>query len=165
MGIEIGSGSRLLHGRPRRRWRRSSPASSPTCASRSRTRSWRASSAASCAQWRAACTTWPRSPTTRSTRIAAVDYRTHFESVYHLYSYATNTYLELHVAVPRAKASVETVCDIWPAADWHEREAWDMMGIRYEGHPDLRRILLKDDWIGHPLRKDYVDLAENHPNV
>jgi NADH-quinone oxidoreductase subunit C len=97
--------------------------------------------------------------------IAAVDYRTHLESVYHLYSYATNTYLELHVEVPRAKAAVETVCDIWPAADWHEREAWDLMGIRYEGHPDLRRILLKDDWIGHPLRKDYVDLAENHPHV
>jgi len=97
--------------------------------------------------------------------IAAVDYETRLESVYHLYSYATNTYLEIHVEVPRAKAVLDTVSDIWPAADWHEREAWDMMGIRYEGHPDLRRILLKDDWIGHPLRKDYVDLVENHPNV
>ena len=97
--------------------------------------------------------------------IAAVDYRTHLESVYHLYSYATNTYLELHVEVPRAKAAVETVCDIWPAADWHERESWDMFGIVYTGHPDLRRILLKDDFIGHPLRKDYIDLIANHPHV
>ncbi len=97
--------------------------------------------------------------------IAAVDYQTHFESVYHLYSYASNTYLELHVAVPCADPVVDTVCDVWPAADWHEREAWDMVGIRFEGHPDLRRILLKDDWIGHPLRKDYVDLKANHPHV
>jgi NADH-quinone oxidoreductase subunit C len=97
--------------------------------------------------------------------IAAVDYGDRFESVYHLYSFASNTYLELHVDVPRAKPVVDTVTDVWPAADWHEREAWDMMGIRFEGHPDLRRILLKDDWVGHPLRKDYVDSVENHPHV
>jgi len=97
--------------------------------------------------------------------VAAVDHQTHFENVYHLYSYAGNTYLELHVTVPSDDPVVDTVCDVWPAADWHEREAWDMMGIRFEGHPDLRRILLKDDWIGHPLRKDYVDLLANHPNV
>jgi NADH-quinone oxidoreductase subunit C len=97
--------------------------------------------------------------------IAAVDNLTAYEAVYHLYSFASNTYLELHVDLPRAKPEVDTVSDVWPAADWHEREAWDMMGIRFVGHPDLRRILLKDDWIGHPLRKDYVDLVENHPNV
>jgi len=97
--------------------------------------------------------------------IAGVDLGTQFESVYHVYSWRTNTYLELHVPVPRAKAEVDTVSDVWPAADWHEREAWDMMGIRYVGHPDLRRILLKDDFVGHPLRKDYVDLAENHPHA
>jgi NADH-quinone oxidoreductase subunit C len=97
--------------------------------------------------------------------VAGVDRRTAFETVYHVYSWKTNTWIELHVAIPRAKAEVDTVCDIWPAADWHEREAWDMVGIRFIGHPDLRRILLKDDFIGHPLRKDYVDLAENHPHV
>jgi len=97
--------------------------------------------------------------------VAAVDLGAQLESVYHVYSWRTNTWIELHVPVPRAKAEVDTVTDVWPAADWHEREAWDMMGIRYLGHPDLRRILLKDDFVGHPLRKDYVDLAENHPHV
>jgi NADH-quinone oxidoreductase subunit C len=99
------------------------------------------------------------------TLISTVDYRTHFECVYHLYSFAANRYLELHVRVSRAKPVLDTVSDVWPSANWHEREAWDMMGIRFEGHPDPRRILLKDDWIGHPLRKDYIDLIENHPYV
>jgi NADH-quinone oxidoreductase subunit C len=97
--------------------------------------------------------------------IAGVDRLTGFESVYHLYSWKTNTWLELHVGLPRAKPRVDTVSDIWPAADWHERESWDMVGIEYVGHPDLRRILLKDDFIGHPLRKDYVDRIENHPHA
>jgi NADH-quinone oxidoreductase subunit C len=97
--------------------------------------------------------------------VAAVDHVTHLETVYHLYSYATNSYIELHVEIDRDNPVCDTICDLYPAADWHEREAWDMMGVRFDGHPDLRRILLKDDWIGHPLRKDYVDLLENHPNV
>ena len=97
--------------------------------------------------------------------IAAVDKRTHYESVYHLYSFASNKYLELHVDLPRAKPQVDTVSDMWPAADWHEREAFDMMGIVYVGHPDLRRILLRDEFVGYPLRKDYVDTVENHPNA
>jgi NADH-quinone oxidoreductase subunit C len=97
--------------------------------------------------------------------IAAVDHGKELESVYHLYSWHTNTWFELHVAVPRGSAELDTVTDVWPGADWHEREAWDMMGIRFIGHPDPRRILLKDDFVGHPLRKDYVDLAENHPHA
>jgi len=97
--------------------------------------------------------------------VAAVDLGGPLETVYHLYSFASNTYLELHVELARAKPVVDTVCDVWEAANWHEREAWDMMGVRFEGHPDLRRILLKDDFVGHPLRKDYVDLVENHPHV
>jgi NADH:ubiquinone oxidoreductase subunit C len=51
--------------------------------------------------------------------------------------------------------AVPTVIDVWPTADWHEREAWDMMGVDVDGHPNLKRILMEDDWAGHPLRKDY----------
>jgi NADH-quinone oxidoreductase subunit C len=51
--------------------------------------------------------------------------------------------------------AVSSVVGVWPTADWHEREAWDMMGIPFDGHPNLKRILLEDDWEGHPLRKDY----------
>jgi len=51
--------------------------------------------------------------------------------------------------------AVPSVVSVWPTADWHEREAWDLLGIRVEGHPNLKRILLDDDWVGHPLRKDY----------
>ena len=51
--------------------------------------------------------------------------------------------------------AVPSVVEIWPTADWHEREAWDLMGIPVEGHPNLKRILMTDDWEGHPLRKDY----------
>jgi len=89
------------------------------------------------------------------TLISSVDYVSHFECVYHLYSFPANRYLELHVRIPRGKPAVDTVCDVWPAANWHEREAWDMMGIRFEGHPNLVRILMPEDWEGHPLRKDY----------
>ncbi len=97
--------------------------------------------------------------------IAGVDRGTCLESVYHLYSWKTNSYLRLHVQLSSTDPEVETVSDIWPAAEWLEREAWDMFGIRYVDHPDLRRILLKDDFVGHPLRKDYVDLVENHPHA
>jgi len=60
------------------------------------------------------------------------------------------------VYVPRNDPKVPSVTDLWPAANWHERETFDLMGIVFEGHPDPRRILLADDWHGHPLRKDYV---------
>lgn len=96
--------------------------------------------------------------------IAGVDLGDRLETVYHLYSWKTNTYLQLHVELGQ-DAEVETVCDLWPSAEWLEREAYDMFGIRFTGHPDLRRILLKDDFIGHPLRKDYIDLPLNHPHV
>jgi len=79
-----------------------------------------------------------------------------FAVIYHLYSYEKEHGVVLHVDVSRAQASVSSVADIWPAADWHEREAFDLLGVAFDGHPDLRRILLPDDWEGHPLRKDYV---------
>ncbi len=68
----------------------------------------------------------------------------------------------VRVEVDRDKPVIPTVSHVWPAADWHEREAFDLMGIRFEGHPDLRRILCPDDWEGHPLRKDYDFPMEYH---
>lgn len=76
--------------------------------------------------------------------------------LYHLYSLQTQDELALKVRVPRDQAAVPSVTGIWDGANWHEREAYDLLGITFDGHPDLRRIMMTDDWIGHPLRKDYV---------
>ncbi|MAX26226.1 MAG: NADH-quinone oxidoreductase subunit C [Phycisphaeraceae bacterium] len=91
--------------------------------------------------------------------ISAVDYVADNElaAVYELRSTKHNHWFCVKVIVGRdGTPTVPSVCDLWPAADWHEREAYDMMGIVFEGHPDLRRILLPEDWEGFPLRKDYV---------
>ena len=63
---------------------------------------------------------------------------------------------------PGELPEVPTLVEVWPAADWHEREAFDLAGVMFVGHPDLRRILLADDWVGHPLRKDYEFPLEYH---
>lgn len=63
----------------------------------------------------------------------------------------------LRARVPRSEPVLRSVVSLWGTANWHEREAFDLFGIRFENHPDLRRILLPEDWIGHPLRKDYQD--------
>jgi NADH-quinone oxidoreductase subunit C len=76
--------------------------------------------------------------------------------VYHLQSMTLMHQIVLKVELPRTSPSVPSVASIWRTADWHEREAYDLFGIRFEGHPDPRRIFLPDDWEGHPLRKDYV---------
>jgi NADH-quinone oxidoreductase subunit C len=76
--------------------------------------------------------------------------------VYHLQSMTLMHQIVLKVELPRPSPSVPSVALIWRTADWHEREAYDLFGIRFEGHPDPRRIFLPDDWEGHPLRKDYV---------
>lgn len=78
-----------------------------------------------------------------------------FEVNYHLVSIARRDRLRLKVRLEGNAATVETVTTVWPTANWHEREVFDLMGIRFEGHPDLRRILMPEDWEGHPLRKDY----------
>jgi len=88
--------------------------------------------------------------------ISAVDRGEKLEMVYHLFSMKHRHRIELKVAVPREDPVVPTVEQVWGGANWHEREAYDLMGIRFEGHSDLRRILLPDDWEGYPLRKDYA---------
>jgi NADH-quinone oxidoreductase subunit C len=75
--------------------------------------------------------------------------------IYNLYSIPFNHHLSLKVTVARDHAEVDSVEEVWRTANWHEREAYDMFGIKFKGHPDLRRILLPADWEGHPLRKDY----------
>ncbi len=78
-----------------------------------------------------------------------------FEVVYHLASIEHRVRLRVKVRIAGEKASVPTVRTVWPVADWLEREVWDLFGIVFEGHPDLRRLLMPEDWEGHPLRKDY----------
>ena len=78
-----------------------------------------------------------------------------FEVVYHLYSIARNHRLRLKVRVDEDDAKVPTAVAIWPIANWLEREVWDMFGIRFDGHPDPRRLLMYEEFVGHPLRKDY----------
>lgn len=89
--------------------------------------------------------------------VTAVDFGEEFEIVYRLQSREHRLGMFVKCRVPRGEARVSSIADLWPAALWHEREAFDLMGIVFEGHPDLRRILLPDDWVGHPLRKDYAD--------
>ena len=79
------------------------------------------------------------------------------EVLYNLYSIPYDLHLMLSVKLDRAHPVVRSVTGIWRGANWHEREAFDLLGIHFEGHPDLRRILLPNDWEGHPLRKDYVE--------
>jgi len=79
----------------------------------------------------------------------------HLRVVYHLYSIEKDHKITLDVIVPKSDPKVPTVANVWRTADWHEREAFDLIGVVFDGHPDMRRILLPDDWEGHPLRKDY----------
>ena len=93
----------------------------------------------------------------------AVDYpkrEKRFEIIYQLYSFRLNNRLRLKVMTGEGE-QVPSVSRLWPAADWLEREVYDMFGVLYEGHPDLKRILLPDGWTGHPLRKDYDILKQD----
>jgi len=75
--------------------------------------------------------------------------------IYNMYSIPFDHHLMVKVTVPRDKPEVQSVCSIWRTANWHEREIFDLFGVQFLNHPDLRRILLPADWEGHPLRKDY----------
>jgi NADH-quinone oxidoreductase subunit C len=78
-----------------------------------------------------------------------------FQLSYHILSHALKERIRLRVLVDEADAEVDSITEIWPSAAFYEREVWDLFGIRFAGHPNLRRILMPDDWTGHPLRKDY----------
>jgi len=78
-----------------------------------------------------------------------------FEVVYHLHSIERNQRLRLKCRLPGTDPAIESVTSVWRSANWYERETFDLFGIQFRNHPDLRRIMLPDDWVGHPLRKDY----------
>ncbi len=88
--------------------------------------------------------------------VTAIDWPDHFDVVYHLASITHKRGLTLKVPIAKDDAWVPSVSELWPGADWHEREAYDLFGITFDGHPNLRRIMMSADWKGHPLRKDYV---------
>jgi NADH-quinone oxidoreductase subunit C len=96
--------------------------------------------------------------------LSGIDYGDRLAVAYHLHSFSQRHRFCVKADLPRepGEARLPSVVSVWPAADWHEREAYDMVGIVFDGHPDLRRILLPDDWDGHPLRKDYEFPREWH---
>ena len=85
----------------------------------------------------------------------ATDFVTHMEVYVHLFSYGKKQSVAVKVKLDREAPQVESVTALWKGADWPEREAYDLLGIVFKGHPNLSRILMPDDWVGHPLRKDY----------
>ena len=102
-------------------------------------------------------------------KAAKTTWQPHLEVLYHLSSLTHKHRLVLKVILPRWKDNVEgqlpevpSVSDIWRTAEWHEREVYDLGGVWFAGHPDLRRILCPEDWVGHPLRKDYPMPLEYH---
>ena len=90
-----------------------------------------------------------------------------FEVVYHLYSMPHSLHLRLKLKLSEEVGALDTISDMWPTADWHEREIYDMMGIKFNGHPDLRRILMWDGYPFFPLRKDFplAGLPSDMPDV
>jgi NADH-quinone oxidoreductase subunit C len=94
---------------------------------------------------------WPREP--------------RYEVVYVLVSLANRLRLRMKVRVPADDPHVATVSGVWPAANWLEREVWDLFGIAFDGHPDPRRLLMPEDWQGYPLRKDYPVQIRMTPNA
>uniref|UniRef100_A0A4Y8Q4E6 NADH-quinone oxidoreductase subunit C n=1 Tax=Paenibacillus athensensis TaxID=1967502 RepID=A0A4Y8Q4E6_9BACL len=90
--------------------------------------------------------------------LSGVDQETHLEVAYHLLSMTHNRNYCVKVKTDREQPSIPSVTPIWDTANWNEREVYDLLGIDFPGHPDLRRIMMPDDWVGHPLRKDYEPL-------
>lgn len=98
--------------------------------------------------------------------LTAVDYLgkrdIRFEVVYHLLSIKNRCMIRIKTPVSEADCAIDSVVPIWIGADWHERECFDLFGIRFNGHPNMTRILMPEDWVGHPLRKDYPITGPSH---
>ncbi len=92
--------------------------------------------------------------------ISAVDWKDRFESVYHLQNYSTGLTIQINAVIPHDDPKIDSVVRLWNAANYHEREAWDLMGVVYTGHPKLERILLPKDFAYFPLRKDFAQETE-----
>ncbi len=90
--------------------------------------------------------------------VSCVDWKTHLTMVYHLESLQLNQILVVKVKIAdRNNPTIDSVSSLWRTAELHEREAYDLFGVRFNNHPDLRRLFLTEDWVGWPLRKDYED--------
>jgi NADH-quinone oxidoreductase subunit C len=89
--------------------------------------------------------------------VTAIDWKTHLMIVYHLTSTVHRHTLVVKAKLDREHPVIRTVADIWRTAEFHEREAFDLMGVEFTDHPDLRRLFMTDEWVGWPLRKDYED--------
>lgn len=87
--------------------------------------------------------------------VTPVDYIDHFTVVYHISSWANHVWAEVLVDLPHDDPTVDSITPLWGGANWHEREAFDLMGVVFKGHPDLRRIMLPEEFKFHPLRKDF----------
>jgi len=90
--------------------------------------------------------------------LTGIDQESHLEVVYHLRSIPSEREYMVKVKTGRDRPSIPSVTPIWPTANWNEREVYDLLGVDFPGHPDLRRIMMPDDWVGHPLRKDFEPL-------
>lgn len=91
---------------------------------------------------------------------SGVDYQSYLEVMFHLYSIQHNDYIAVKVKTDPEQVEIPSVSGIWQAANWNEREIFDLLGVVFTGHPNLTRILMPDSWVGHPLRKDYEPLDE-----
>lgn len=92
--------------------------------------------------------------------VGSLDNQTLLTAIYFLYSYTHRHRVAVKIDVPRDDPRMPSAEPVWKHANWMEREEYDLMGIVFEGHPDLRRVMLPEDWIGHPLRKDYTEPSE-----
>ena len=98
----------------------------------------------------------------RLENLTSVDYETYFEMVYHLFNWNTGAWITVKVKLDHERPTVPSVTGVFPGVEFEEREVYDLMGIGFTGHPDLRRILLAEDFEGHPLRKDYKQIMPPH---